>query len=280
MNITKNNSVSVGLIITNTKQILTSKSFYISILLIVVVMLFTLFTENIQSRMEFIDYNGVCYEVFLLFYFGILPKLVVLISTLPVVTSFCTDWNTQYIRLVASRTGVSKYARHKVYSCITGTFFTSFVALLIFTLILLTFMPITTESGTENVGRMYPFGGLVEQHPYLFQLIRIICFSSFCSVWGALGLALSAYIPNRYIVYASPFVIYYIIEQLINNKITSDIPTWLYIPYLGTISLTTPLFGNYIIDFLYINLLFIGLSLLIGEVFVHGAKRRMRNEIV
>lgn len=280
MKIEKNHSISRGLIGTNVKQIVMSKNFYTAIILAVLILLFTFCSKKFSGEQWEISCYGVCHDFFYLFYFGMMPKLIVLISALPVVTGFCKDWNTGYIRLAAGRAGVSKYMRHKVYACIAGTFITAFIALSIFTLLLRIIMPMTTEAGIANLEFLYPFGGMVEQYPYVYQFMRIICFSSFCTVWSVLGLALSAYIPNRYVVCASSFVIYYVMEQIFNNKVADYVPTWLSIPYLGITTLTTPLFGNVLLDFLYINVLFVGLALAAGTIFVHGAKRRMRNEII
>ena len=98
-------------------------------------------------------------------------------------------------------------------------------------------------------------------------------------MWSVVGLALSTYYPNRYLVYCIPFVSCYVLEHIL-EELLWIFPSWAWLPSLGESALAVPLFGNAWVDFFYIVLLFTGISLLLGVVFVNGVKRRMRNEIV
>lgn len=267
---------NAGIAKMNFKSLLLSKIFYASIAANLAVLIMAYYFHYVQGA----SISDVCSEFLTDFYFGTLPRIVILISTLPVITSFCTDWNTQYVRSVAGRAGVERYLRHKILYCIAGTFITAFISLWLFTFFLRTRMPMITPMGAEELSGIYPFGVIVADAPYLYQLCKIICFSAYCSVWAVVGLAISAYIPNRFLVFTSPFTLCYILEIIFNNKIVLVTPLFLHIPYLALATMTSPLFGNPVIDLLYIVLLFFGLSLLAGKVFFRGAKRRINNEIV
>lgn len=263
----------------NLRSFFLSSNLYISIAANLVILIISSVLRYIGSGGQF-GSSDVCTEFDTEFYFTMIPKIVVLISSFPVITSFCADWNTQYIRSVVGRTGIKRYLRHKVLFCIFGTFISAFISLWLFTFYLQTKMPMITPSGAENLSRVHPFGELAAASPYIFQFLKITCFSIYCSFWSVVGLAVSAYIPNRFVVFVMPFVIYYISENIFNNKAVEALPTFLHIPYLGLAAVTHPLFGNPVIDIMYILALFLALSFWVGGIFIKGAKRRINNEIV
>lgn len=274
----------IGIVKTNLKQLLISKNFYFAIFALSATLIFIYF-RHIHSGgainyKDFLFEGGVCYITIRVFDYNVVSNLIILIATLPVATSFCTEWNTRYVRSIVSRTGAGKFARHKVLTCYFGTFTAIFIAMAIFTVILLALKaPIIDEVGINNARE--PFGAIVENHPYLYQLIHIICFSSYCAFWSIVGLAVSAYIPNQYIVYAAPFILYFIVDLQLYKSFwqIKFFPNWLILPNLAHITTVGKLTGNLWIDFFYIVSLFLGLGLLTGELFVYGVKRRMRDEM-
>lgn len=253
-----------------------SKNVYGAIILNLCVLSISFYTRN-MTVMNGMKSYGVCHEFFYVFYFDITPKLLILISALPFVGTFCNEWNSGYAKFAASRMGIKKYLRSKVVLGIVGPFVVAFISQLIMTLLLQIHIPLTTEMGLDNLSGIYPFGNIAE-NAVLYQLIRIFCFSTFCSIWCCAGLMVSAFIPNRYVVYSVPFISFYLIEQIFNNKFVEKVPNLMSLIYLSTTSLTTPLFNNTLLDFLYINLLFIMIASIIGFGFVKKAGRRMRYE--
>lgn len=272
-----NNSIkhNAGIARMNLKTLFISRSFYISIAVNLAALILTYYFNRAQGGTE-----DVCDEFFSDFYFGILSKIVILVSSLPVITGFCTDWNTQFIRSVVSRAGINRYLRHKILFCIVGTFITAFISLWLFTLFLLTRLPMISPLGVDSLSGIYPFNTIVSDAPVLYQLLKITCLSIYCSFWSVVGLAISAYIPNRFLVFTSPFTLCYILEIIYNNTFALNAPSFLQIPYLGLASMGLPLFEIPFLDFSYIVLLFLGLSALAGYIFTIGAKRRINNEIV
>lgn len=262
----------------NLKQIVTSKSFVYSIVAIIAVLVITLIELKLTTNGE----PDVCSNYQMIFDATFFSKIVVLLSAMPAVTGFCTDWNTQYIRSVVGRTGVQKYAVHKVFACMTGTFLTVFIAYTTFALLLLFKYPMATNATVENMSCINPLGSVMLFSPTLCLIMRIICFSVSCVLWASFGLAFSVYIPNRFIACTIPLLFCYVVEILtfIEDSSYGIMPRWLLLPLLSKTSLSRPIFGNALIDFLYIIFLFVGLSLLVNEVFIHGVERRMRNELV
>lgn len=267
----------IGILRMNFMQMLISRNFYISVIAILTV----LFISVWELGMEWAGVEDVCFIFQMILDTNFFPELIVLLAAMPAVSGFCSDWNTQYIRSVAGRTGTEKYARHKVLICLLGTFLTAFVSCFLFVLILLLKYPLYSNETFAVLESVEPLGSIMNVAPFLHLTMRIFCYSVFCSFWASFGLAFSAYIPNRFIACSMPLLFKCIIETIIIKLDTVvTLPTWLLIPYLGTTSMCGKLFGNAFINFLYVVLFFVCLSLAVSSIFVRGVKRRMRNELV
>lgn len=283
--------IGIGIIKTNFKQLTMSKNLYISIAVIVMMIVLSFFRLGTSSGYNFNldvyigENSSIANLTWNLLFYPTANNLIVLVSALPTATIFCTEWNSKYIRSVAGRTGVGKYARHKVLTCYLGTFAAVFIAMTIFTLFMFcTGTPMMSESERLNLEQSYRDNGitsLLMDSPYIFHLFHMICYSSYTAVWSVAGLAASAYIPNPYIVYAMPFSAFYIFEgKIYNNVRINSFTKWFNIPDFGHCYTGFELTGNRILDFIYIVFVFSVIVLLIGEIFVYGVKRRMRDEMV
>lgn len=269
---------STGILCMNLKSLFLSKGFYIAVAANFLVMLF----EQIFQHGKFnLSADNLCYQFNTLIYYGLLPKTtLIIISAIPVIATFCNDWNTQYIRSVVGRTGIDRYLNHKIYFCFLGTFITSFVSLMLCTLFMLLKFPIISENGIMNLSGFYPIGCIIEKHPYLFQILKIFCLSLYYGFWSVAGLTVSAFIPNRFVVYTSPFIFSLTAEMFFDGVLSGIVPSFFQLPNIAFTTLTKPMFGNIIIDLLYIIFIFVGLSLLVGQLFIYQAKRRICNEVI
>lgn len=246
----------------NLMQIFLSPIFYLSIILVVAVSFISV--NQYQPR-------DVAQGVDLLIGLSLFKKMIVIFTSLTFVGSFCSDWNHQYIRAVVARCGKENYIFSKYLSCAISSFLSSFIGLLLFGILLLCQIPITTVS--ENNELLLPYGSLINTAPVVYVLILITIFSLAMTFWGLTGLLLSAYIPNYFVAVGSPLVFSYVVEE-----ITRRFP-----PALDLYALTRSvqvIDKGMIANFLYNVVIFILLMFIVYLLFRNVVKRRIANEKV
>lgn len=200
-------------------------------------------------------------------------KLVVIFAAIPFAASFCSDWNCQYIKPVVIRSGVRKYTWSKVTICFISAFLTVFVGLIIFILLLSLKMPILPVENIQD-SVVAPFAPLATGPlPILYILARVFVFSLAAALWSVVGLAISAYIPNRFVAIASPVIASYLLEEL-----TSYLPGWLNIYYLERSR--NVIKEGPAVSFIYFCFIFILLAIISGLIFSRQVRRRVQNEVV
>ncbi len=140
---------------------------------------------------------------------------------LPFAGSFCEDYNSGYIKAIASRIGVKKYARQRCLSVLLsgGIMMALTVMIVIVVCACLTNMPETEETSafmrTTIWARM---GILTRYHEVLFVTLKVLLAFLFGAVWALIGLTISVFITNRYITYIAPFVLYQILWLLLEGS--------------------------------------------------------------
>lgn len=200
-------------------------------------------------------------------------KLLAVFAAVPFCASFCSDWNCQYIKPVIVRCGLKRYTISKVAACFLSAFATVFLGLCLFILLFLTKQPLYPDQPASEFA-LPPFGSLVKSPiPALYILAEVCVLSMACALWAVVGLAISAYIPNRFVAIATPLIASYLLERLTG-----------YLPYfLDLYKLTncSDVIGQGpLLSFGYFTLVFVGFSCLAGWAFHHQVKRRVRNEVV
>lgn len=250
-------------------QILKSPAIYLSVLGVAIICFI-----SVQPYMDQkVEGGGVAYYFDLLLGLSMSKKLITLCSALPGVALFCGDWSCQYIRPVVIRSGVKAYIRSRCLTCFLSAFATSFLGMTLFIACLSTKMSVFNLQNMEDQVSP-PFAVLAYSPlPVLYIFAHIFVFSLAMALWAMVGLALSAYVPNRFVAVATPVVASYLVEEL-----TGLLPR-----FLNIYSLTRS--GDVIgqgaaVSFLYFVFFFVSLSTVFGVIFYFRVRGRIRNEII
>ncbi len=144
---------------------------------------------------------------------GLIGLVGPLIAVLPFADSFAHDRVLGYLRFVLSRASYRRYLSAKyVVSFLSGGLALSLAMLLCFAFTNLILPrglnPDPFEHRVQPAEALGPFGALYESAPdlYIFSLIALSFL--FGATYAIFGLSLSAITDNRYIVLATPFVLY------------------------------------------------------------------------
>lgn len=125
-----------------------------------------------------------------------------LLCTLPYTASFLDDVKSGFIKAYLPRTSVSRYIAGKAAACaLSGGMALSGGALCGLLALWLVLLPRTARTGAaEGQGA---------------ELAALLLMLLFCGeLWALVGMTLSALTDSRYIAYASPFVLFYLLVIL------------------------------------------------------------------
>ncbi|RDU24510.1 hypothetical protein [Anaerosacchariphilus polymeriproducens] len=138
--------------------------------------------------------------------------LAIIISNVGYGTSFCEDFKHYAIRPIVIRTSVKKYVISKIIVCSIVTMLIYVVGTLLFVLIMMKDLPLTTSSSmmVDNIKSASCFDFLLPEHSFLVILIQCILDGMCCCTMSVVALSLSTFIPNEFIVLCIPLVIYYL----------------------------------------------------------------------
>jgi hypothetical protein len=170
---------------------------------------------------------------------GIIGLIVPLIAVLPFADSFAHDRSLGFLRFLITRATYRRYLIGKyIASFLSGGFAVSIAMSFSFLFSVFTFPrglnpdPFAARiQPSENLG---PFGFLYDTAPdlYIFSLITMSFF--FGATYAIFGLSLSTFMDNRYIVLATPFVIYNIAHFVLAilqipawSPVSTLVPHWL-----------------------------------------------------
>ena len=196
-------------------------------------------------------------------------KLLVLTAAFPLATSFCDDWSGKYMNQVVLRSNSGAYIKGKIFMCAVSSFAISFIGLIIYSL----FNTVLYGVGTESVQQGEVFYDIGKSTiPFMMIIIRCFLFAIVSSVYAVAGLALSAFIPNRFVAVTAPLFMNTIIEQIMNQ-----LPKTL---DLFRIQGGSEAYGGKTAITIVMSLMVVvGYILLAGIAFSWIAKRRIKNEI-
>ncbi len=197
-------------------------------------------------------------------------KLVVIFAALPFTANFADEWKNNVAMHCITRRGIKKYAFSNVVFCVVTAFLAVFIGIMLYMLAMSLFMEFDKPDMNTHAG--YPYCEFLNNGPrFLYPVIRVFVFSVSCSAWCAVGLMLSALIPNKYVAVCSPVVASYVIE-----RITIQLPVEF---NLHSLSLSVPLICNSLVTFIYTMLIFLSISALCGFGFYFILRKRVQNEI-
>ncbi len=198
--------------------------------------------------------------------------LMVMVCVLPYSTSFCSDWNSQNIRSCVIRTGCVKYCLSKVISCALSSGCAMMLGMVLFLISLLPRLPLVSVRATnyEYFATRTLAGEFLLQNQYIkYFLVYILLGFLTGALWSIVGLFISAYVPNKFVIICGPFIIYYFL-----NLISYSFPIYLRLEkvYTGKCIL-----GGTWTSLFYAVFLFIVLSVTVSILFTRSVKRRLAN---
>lgn len=200
--------------------------------------------------------------------------LSVIFATMPFATSFCTDWNTQFIRPTIIRTTIKNYGISKVFT--TALSGGSAVALgeVLFILLLRLYLPLVDRQGHmfANAVSDPVYGSLLSGGNYAAYFASRILLAFFAAAFFAvLALWISTYITNVFVTLASPILSFYILTTLTG---LIGLPRWLdiRIALSGTFYMGKPFFS-----LLYSIFFCSFLCILMGILTVRQINRRLEH---
>ncbi len=140
-----------------------------------------------------------------------------ILCALPFTTAFVDDIKSGFIKQYLMRTSRREYIKGKLVACALSGGLLLFAGILVaFFVAFLAFTPMEAALAEEQTAQ-----------PYLAQLITkafILTFSGM--LWSLVGFMFAALTMNRYMAYASPFILYYVL--IILHERYFD---WLYVLY-------------------------------------------------
>ncbi len=160
---------------------------------------------------------------------GYFTSISILCCTALNCTSFLNDYKTDYYRSSVLRSGKLNYTLSKYLSCVLTGGLTLAMGLAVFILILLYRFPLIAE----NSGCLETYihfaddiftGELLKDGHYVgFFAVYVFLAFLFGALWSAVGICVSAFIPDKYVASFSPYVIWYTSRALLPGKFRTKV---------------------------------------------------------
>lgn len=148
--------------------------------------------------------------------YGIYPfwMLFLIFGAVPGAPSFCADWENRFFRSFMQRSGKRIYAVSKVITCFVSAFLLIFLAQWLFILFLrMNSVSMFHEQNASNLGGAFA-AFMNERDIWKYFLARIIILSSGGGFFAVFALWFSTKITNIFVVYFSPLILYYVINNV------------------------------------------------------------------
>ncbi len=256
------------------KRAIISKSFFISVILLVVV-LFPVLWEDLKYVIR-TDNQMHDYISMFAYAMGVGPSFyaIALICAMPFSFSFADEWNTGYYKSAIMRSDMKKYINRKIFSVSIAGGSACALGVTIIVLICVIIFGSFQSNNQEVIGIISrsAFLPYMSSNIYVagiqYVITRIFFAGLFGMVWSLFGLTVSAWIPNRYLALISPFVISFILLYI--GYFTNT--TWINPAYL--INPTRSSLGDIIFAVPIYYLISFGANYLL---FYYGIVRRYKN---
>jgi hypothetical protein len=189
---------------------------------------------------------------------GLIGLIAPLIAVLPFADTFAYDRVLGYLRFVLSRTTYRRYLTAKyIVSFLSGGFAVSIPMSLcfLFSVIILPrgLNPDPFQARIQPSGALGPFGTLYDSAPDLYILSLIALSFLFGATYAIFGLSLSTLTDNRYIILATPFVLYNVVHYGLAilgipawSPVSAFVPHWL--NHIAWLNVLTNLGGVFLIS--------------------------------
>lgn len=208
------------------------------------------------------------------FKYNNISNLLILSGTFAYAASFCIDWQTRFAFSIIIRSRKTAYALSKcITTAVTGGLAVAIGAAVFIGYVCAVQPNILPEAiHIEMEFSNQAFGDLLvkgEAAFFFLSYLYIIFLQAF--FFSSLGLMISAYMPNKYVAYISPFALSFMLNQIAN---VFKLPIWLDPVKLSTASIL----GTKASIILWMATgTFISLTIICHILFIRRVKRRIAN---
>lgn len=208
-------------------------------------------------------------------YIGVYHLMFILMCTIPYSTSFCTEFNSKNFKYSIIRSDATSYCWSKIIACSISGGLAIALGTFIFIFCTSFFIPLVNSNPEIYSLFAYTTGGqLLGQGKYIIYFSIYIILTFFKGVlWSAIGLAISAYIPNIFVALSAPFILSYIYRIFTAS---------LHISFTVE-NICNGIIGNYVSNNTGLTLLFgivkiLSITFIVGYIFTKKVKWRLANE--
>lgn len=181
------------------------------------------------EELKFVWYSDTCdilYLHMIAYDLGFLSTLAVLCCTALNCTSFLNDYQSSFFRGCILRSGKRRYTAAEFLSCVVAGGLILALGLVIFVLILRFRFPLANPDGgvVESARHSATFKGkIIGEGHYVgwFASMALISFL-YGGMWSAVGICVSAFIPDKYAASFSPFIIMKFSEFFLKGNFKFD----------------------------------------------------------
>lgn len=222
-------------------------------------------------RMEYeVDVRDILYLFQFPFDVTSFSRITPLLAAMTAAAGFAMDYNSRAVQSMICRMKTAQYTASRFAVCAVSGFLTVLLGWLLYIGVLSFFYPVVNlDGGNYEVYCSRLYGMLLYRgHPFLYMLAQITGLALAGALWASVGMAASAFIPNRYFAVAIPFLINGVLYNL-----TSDLHWWFSPSNVGK----GLQIGDDLTSFLVMLGYFFVLLLLSYVAFHVGAKRRIHH---
>lgn len=134
-------------------------------------------------------------------------------AALPYAACYAMEEEGNFVIYKIARSGKRPYSAAKLLAATACGFLSQVLGILIFTLVLSAYVPLTTPQDILE-SQFYTFSSLMSKAggvPFLAVIAYMAALSG--ALWAGAGLWVSAYLPNRYIALCAPILLKFLLSQ-------------------------------------------------------------------
>lgn len=188
----------------------------------------------------------------------------------------CGDCEKKFYRLLYIRGNKEKYLRSKIVSCFGSACGAMTVGFLLYCFVLSFKFPVTVSGADYSYSYMQSYGYLLQtKHYFLYFLMLGFQFGLLAGGLSTAGMAFSAYISNRLLVFATPLFLYYFLINLFAKAGTERPYMQLHVIFKACHSKP---WGNDWLCFGWVMLVTLIFLIIIEKITGYGMDRRCSND--
>lgn len=198
--------------------------------------------------------------------------LILAIATIPYATGYLQDLESGFARQIIARVGCHSYGLAKIIAAALSAFLAMCVSMGIF----LIAVHMAGWRGMFTTDNLFTGDYLGLQPAWHFYLIRFLHMGLYCSMAAVLSMAVSAYIPNGYVVLLAPMVLLYYFWNTLIVIFSLDIPlipSWIVSPLSIRLNISGKIFPHPYFSAAWTVVFFLTITVLCGFFFMKKIKK-------